>query len=207
MRRVVNIGTVTYALCLYLTFFLYSPTISIHAIQEAMQLKDAELLEEYVDFSAVQNSIKAQLKSELILKAAEHESQTELSNPLLMAELAYATKMVEEFIELFLSRDGLSRLFAMSSDNRSGPIAVDAQRFVSSLRSERFIGQGDFEFKALRTIQVKGYDEHGKELKFILTFRYARWILTGVILDLRHSNSKNIMNFISNYQLNMKVEK
>ena len=113
-KKLVILGVTGYLLGLYLIFFLYSPTIAVNAIKQAMHEKNADLLSNYVDFNAIQKSILFQINAELILKSSAQRESVQESDPVLFARVSNVTKAVEGFIGSFLSRNGLARLFEMS---------------------------------------------------------------------------------------------
>lgn len=200
-RTVAGIGLIIYVLCFYLTFFLYAPNVSVNAIKQALQQKDAELLEDYIDFRAIQNSVKAQIKAEIFLNASGRRYQSEVAKPLLMTEVSSAIKMVEDFIELFLSKEGFTRLFEMDGGPLNTSTAINARKLISELQAEAFIESGDFEFTSYRTIKVRGYNsDNGKEHTFIFTFRYLRWVLTDIIIALDNLENRKVIKFINKFQ-------
>lgn len=199
-RKAASIGVIIYILCAYLAFFLYSPRLSVNEIKQALQQKDAELLDDYIDFRAIQNSLKAQIKAEIILNASEQINQFEVAKPLLMTEVSYAIRMVEDFIELFISKEGFSRLFKMDAKSLNNGKATDARKLVYGLQSEAFIESDSFEFTSYRTIQVRGYSGSGKQHEFIFTFRYVKWVLTDINIGMGSVDNKKVIKFIQKFQ-------
>mgnify|MGYP002638176635 CR=1 FL=1 len=148
-KKLVVLGGIGYLLGLYLVFFLYSPTIAVNAIKQAMHEKNADLLSNYVDFSAIQKSILFQINAELILKSSAQRKSVQESDPVLLARVSNVTKAVEGFIGSFLSRNGLARLFEISNSSFVDPHFVSTKNYISSLHDEQFIFPNDFEYKSL----------------------------------------------------------
>ena len=195
-KKLVVLSGIGYLLGLYLVFFLYSPTIAVNAIKQAMHEKNADLLSNYVDFNAIQKSILFQINAELILKSSAQRESVQESDPVLLARVSNVTKAVEGFIGSFLSRNGLARLFEMSDSVLVDPQYLSTKNYISSLQDEQFILNNDFEYKSLGEIQVKGLSKNGREHYFILTFRLSRWVLTDYIYDLNGVSSDEIVRFI-----------
>jgi len=200
VKEIVGIGTIVYILCLYLAFILYSPTIAFNAIREAIQLKDAASLERYVDFKSVQDSVKLQIKTELILNASRVQKESGQSSQQLINEVAAASSLVDDFIDSFVSQEGLSRLFKIDLEQSKKSRPIDTEKYVSMLQSEEFIGQGDFNYLTFGTIQMSGYTDQGNELKFIFAFRYLKWVLTDIRIDLGNVENQKIVQFMNNFR-------
>ncbi len=100
-RKIIVLGLIAYLLCVYVTYILYSPKISVTAIEQALQQKNVEKLDYYIDYSSIQQGLIAQLKTELILKASQRSGQLDATDPITVAKVSYATKVVEDFVHLF----------------------------------------------------------------------------------------------------------
>jgi UDP-GlcNAc:undecaprenyl-phosphate/decaprenyl-phosphate GlcNAc-1-phosphate transferase len=200
LKKRVSLGMTAFFLSMYIAFFLYSPNITVNAIKQSMQQKKTDGIENYIDFTAIQHSLKAQLKAELILKASDKKTKTEIANPFFMAMISESTKMVEDFIELFISKNGLSRLFEMDMEHSISPQATEARKVISVLRSVTNFNSNDTKFLSYNTIQLKVGSNNGSEHSLVFTFKYFRWVLTDIIIDLRDVDDKKIINFISYFQ-------
>jgi len=199
-KKTIILGSIAYALCIYLTYILYSPTISRNVIKQSLQQMDVDDLDVYVDFPAIKNSLKNQLKTELILKASKKKENSKLSNQLLMEMISDATRMVEEFVELFVSQNGLSRLFEMDAEYSNSTQTSAARKAVSTLQLVTKSHDNDFTVLSFNKIQIKAETGNEVEHHFIFTFRYFRWVLTDIVIDLRNVDDKKIIDFISLFQ-------
>ena len=159
------------------------------------------MLGNYIDFKSIQHSLKVQLKTELILKAGEHKKESGLSRDLLIAEVADAGRLLEDFIDSFVSTAGLTRLFLIDSSTSGQSQLIDARKHVSVLQSDKFIGMGDIEYHSFMTVRLKGVSVSGKSHQFVFTFRYLRWVLTDIIVDLTDVDNNKVINFINKFQL------
>lgn len=199
-KKIVLIGSIAYILGIYLAYFLYSPSISFNAIKHAMQQKDVELLDDYIDFSSIQLGVMNQLKNELILKAAENKIESKVSSPLFIANVSNSINMLEDFLGLLFSKNGLSRLFDMDENNLRTSAAIETRKYISNLQSESFISKDGFDFISFRKIEVNGYSENEKQHKLIFTFRYTRWILTDIRMGWGDIDSEKITKFIKEFK-------
>ena len=197
IKEYLSIGTVVYIACVYFAYILYAPTIAVDALRQALQQKDAELLAKYIDFEQVRTSLKTQIKTQLILKASELHQGAGKSSDRLITEVAEAVKLVEDFVDSFLSKQGVAWFFKLETASPVEPGAVEAEKYVSQLQSKRVIGFDDVEFHSFRSIQLNGMTDQGKQLKLVLTFRYLRWVLTEVKLDLHDVDNAKVIKFIN----------
>ncbi len=198
-KKKVITGLLVYIFCWYLVYFFYSPVLTINEIESALKQKNADLLDEYIDFNTLQHSVITQLKTDLIFKATEKKQLNGIADPQFVTNITYTNKLVEDVIKLFLSKHGISRLFDMSEINSVTPSTIRARNFISGLQSEFFIQNNSVEFKSFGTIEINGLNENGMQHKFILTFRYFRWFLTDIILDLQKVDDQKVIEFISHF--------
>jgi hypothetical protein len=198
-KKVAIAVSFAYFLCWYLVYIFYSPIVTIRVIENALKQKNVELLDDYIDFNSIQHSVISQLKTDLILKATEKKELKGISDPLFIANVSSSNKMIEDFIKLFLSKNGFFRLFEMSESNLDTPNTIHARNFISSLQSESFIKDDSIYLRSFRSIEVNGYNKSGLQHKFILTFRYYRWVLTDFIIDLHEVEDKKVIKFISHF--------
>ena len=197
IKEYFGVGPVAYVLCVYFAYILYAPTIAVDALRQAVQQKDTELLANYIDFESVRESVKRQIKTELILKASEQHQETGKSSDRLITEVSEAVKLVEDFVDSFLSKEGLARVFTSQEDTSPKSGTPGSEKYVSLLQSKNVIGLDDVEFHSFGSIQLNGFTDQGSQLKFILSFRYLRWVLTEVKLDLHDVDNAKIVKFIN----------
>ena len=201
MRRALTLGGFFYLLLVYLTYFLYSTGVSTDAFKQAVQQKSIEQLDQYIDYEAVQSSIKQQLKIEILSEASIYQSKGGNEKPVGFLEMTLAIKMIEDTIDSYITREGSSKLFQwLAKDNHENSKISKAKKYLTQLQSDQFINFRHWHFTSFNSIETMSYDQDGREYKFVFTFDGLRWVITDVILNLQDIDSKKIVSFIEQFR-------
>lgn len=201
MRRALTLGGFFYLLLVYLTYFLYSTGVSTDAFKQAVQQKSIEQLDQYIDYEAVQSSIKQQLKIEILSEASVYQSKGENEKPVSFLEMTLAIKIIEDYIDSYITREGSSKLFQwLAKDNHENSKISKAKKYLTQLQSDQFINFRHWHFTSFNSIETMSYDQDGREYKFVFTFDGLRWVITDVILNLQDIDSKKIVSFIEQFR-------
>ena len=201
MRRALTLGGFFYLLLVYLTYFLYSTGASADAFKHAVQQKSIEQLDQYIDYKAVQSSIKQQLKIKILSEASVYQSKGENEKPVSFLEMTLAIKIIEDYIDSYITREGSSKLFQwLAKDNHENSKLSKAKKYLTQLQSDQFINFRHWHFTSFNSIETMSYDQDGREYKFVFTFDGLRWVITDVILNLQDIDSKKIVSFIEQFR-------
>ena len=201
MRRALTLGGFFYLLLVYLTYFLYSTGASADAFKHAVQQKSIEQLDQYIDYEAVQSSIKQQLKIEILSEASVYQSKSENEKPVGFLEMTLAIKIIEDYTGSYITREGSSKLFQwLAKDNHENSKISKAKKYLTQLQSDQFINFRHWHFTSFNSIETMSYDQDGREYKFVFTFDGLRWVITDVILNLQDIDSKKIVSFIEQFR-------
>ena len=199
--KLLSIAVAGYILCIYLVYFLYSPSIAVGAIRQAMQEQNADLLDDYVDFNALQQSLLAQVNAELVLKASVQVKEDDEARSLVLHRVSNVMQSVEDFIGPFVSRNGLARLFEEKNGFPDDPKLAGTKKYIASLQSDEFMGDGGFEFVSFGVIRMKGFNANGDAHHFEFSFTGVRWELTDFIIDLHDVSSDQVVRFIKSFDV------
>ncbi len=201
MRRALKLGGFFYLLLVYLTYFLYSTGASADAFKHAVQQKSIEQLDQYIDYKAVQSSIKQQLKIKILSEASVYQSKGENEKPVSFLEMTLAIKIIEDYIDSYITREGSSKLFQwLAKDNHENSKISKAKKYLTQLQSDQFINFRHWHFTSFNSIETMSYDQDGREYKLVFTFDGLRWVITDVILNLQDIDSKKIVSFIEQFR-------
>ena len=201
MRRALTLGGFFYLLLVYLTYFLYSTGVSTDAFKQAVQQKSIEQLDQYIDYKAVQSSIKQQLKIKILSEASVYQSKGENEKPVSFLEMTLAIKIIEDYIDSYITTEGSSKLFQwLAKDNHENSKISKAKKYLTQLQSDQFINFRHWHFTSFNSIETMSYDQDGREYKFVFTFDGLRWVITDVILNLQDIDSKKIVSFIEQFR-------
>ena len=201
MRRALTLGGFFYLLLVYLTYFLYSTGASADAFKHAVQQKSIEQLDQYIDYKAVQSSIKQQLKIEILSEASIYQSEGGNEKPVGFLEMTLAIKMIEDYRDSYITREGSSKLFQwLAKDNHENSKLSKAKKYLTQLQSDQFINFRHWHFTSFNSIETMSYDQDGRQHKLVFTFDGLRWVITDVILNLQDIDSKKIVSFIEQFR-------
>lgn len=195
MQKSVTTGIILYLILVYLTYVLYAIGESDDNIRQAIQTRDISLLEDYVDFEALRDSLKRQIKTDLLFKATQSD-EGDSNRSIALREISIANSLVEDFVDLYVSSTGIEKLFDLESNSGQSKNSGKAGNVVRQLKSDRFINLAEGRIKSLTTVQVLGFDQAGRAYEFIFTFRLIKWVLTDIRLDLKDINAGQVVDFI-----------
>jgi hypothetical protein len=182
-------------------FVLFSMSGSVETLRLAMKQKNIDTLDTYVDFESIQQSWKQQIKLEFLLRTSINNQEVAEIESVDMIEIALASNLAEDLIDLYVSRVGLVRLFRLNEGGYRSPKASEAKKLFSVLSSDNFINRHDRKFTSWNKFEVRGYDARGRKYVLVFTFDYIRWVLTDIVIDLSSFEQEKVINFIKSLHL------
>jgi hypothetical protein len=200
MRNAQTLGGVVYLLLVYLTYFLYSTGVSANGFKQAIQQKNIDQLDQYIDYESLQSSIKQQLKLEIFSKAYSYQNKQANGTSIEILEMTLAINLVEDYIDSYVSREGASKLFQVVKNNQENRKHRKTKEYLTQLRSDKFINFKNWRFRSVNSIEAVSYDQVGREYKFVFTFDFLRWELTDVIINLNGIDSIQVVSFIKKFR-------
>lgn len=196
MLKSTYLGIAIYILLLYLMIVFVSATGSIEALRVAIQQKNADDVDTYVDFDSLRESWKRQVKLELFSESSVRSGSEVEDQQGGFRDVILASNLIENFIDTYVSKAGLLLLFRSleKRDNDSGE--SKANKLYLELGSENFVNRNDVEFVSWNKLKIRGYDSSDREYVLEFTLRYHRWILTDIVFDLRYVEPHHVKNFL-----------
>lgn len=196
MLKSTYLGIAIYILLLYLMIVFVSATGSIEALRVAIQQKNADDVDTYVDFDSLRESWKRQVKLELFSESSVRSGSEVEDQQGGFRDVILASNLIENFIDTYVSKAGLLLLFRSleKRDNDSGE--SKANKLYLELGSEKFVNRNDVEFVSWNKLKIRGYDSSDREYVLEFTLRYHRWILTDIVFDLRYVEPHHVKNFL-----------
>ena len=200
MRCTLTLGGFFYLLLVYLTYFLYSTGASAEAFKQAVEQKNIDQLEHYIDLESVRSSIKQQVTIEILSEAPAFQDKGGNETLVGFLEMTLAIKLIENYIDSYITREGVSKLFQLVNNSNEGGELSKVRSYLTLLQSDQFISFMRWRFTSFNTIEAVSFDQHGREYKFVFTFNALRWVLTDVILSLHDIDSTKIVSFIEKFR-------
>ena len=196
VKMTAKIGILAYLCLVYLTYVLYAIGESDDNIRQAIQTRDVGLLENYVDFVSVRESLKQQIKSELFFKVT-HNFKDSSQQSIGLREMSLVNDLVDDFVDLYVSDSGVEKLFYLDRNHVQSEDSGKADNIIKQLKSDKFINLEKGQFTSLTTVETQGHDRDGRAYKFIFSFRYLRWVLTDIRLDLEGISADDVVGVIN----------
>jgi hypothetical protein len=103
-------------------WFWASPLIAMHALKASAQAGDRDALADEVDFPAVRESLKSQLKAAVVGKLAERKDG---SNAIAALGAMFAVTIADGVIDAVISPDGIRTLVAQGKVHVAGQTQTD----------------------------------------------------------------------------------
>jgi len=200
MLKSTHLGIAIYLLLFCLIVVLLSATGSVEALKVAIQQKNVDTIDTYVDFDSLRKSWKQQVKIELFLKSSLHNRNGAGVEYVDLGESILASNLIEDFIDIYVSKAGLFRLFRIIERRNGDSNESKANRLFHVLSSEKFINRNDMEIVSWNKFKIKGYDASDRKYVLEFTLTYYRWILTDIVFDLRYIEQDQVINFIKSLQ-------
>lgn len=181
MKRVL-VGLVVLGLagCVYAL-----PYIAVNDLKESVKAKDAEAIEERVDFVRLRMSLKDQFNSVMMAKMDE-ESDKIKNNPFMGLGMMLASSMVDKMVDASITPAGLRRMMAGEKPIQKKSVKEDgkeAERVDSQFEEARMGYDSDSKFSVYVPSRSKKTGEV-KEVRLVLRRDGLTWRLTDVILPL-----------------------
>lgn len=167
------------ALIALVAYTAAGPYLTVNAIRDAVQARDAAALSQQVDFPALRSSLKAQVSDRL---AREFGTQAR-DNPLAAFGLGVANSLAGGIVEAMVTPAGLGAVMEGRNvwDRASGapmPSGGAADARPEPLHEARYRFESPSRFTA--TVQ----DDRGRPVAFVLTREGLRWRLSDIRLPL-----------------------
>ncbi|GHU42272.1 membrane protein [Betaproteobacteria bacterium] len=128
-------------------WFYATPYFTLRSIHSAIEAQDVRALSQYVDFPALKESIKANLRVKMTEAIAQTHNNNPYGNVLGAAASQLALQMVDPVLDAALTPESIAALLqgknsnASGSDKRDNPLGFIA----SGKKSERSTGYQNFD--------------------------------------------------------------
>lgn len=156
------------------------PYMTIRAIGQAVQARDAAALSEEVDFPALRSSLKAQLVDRIAREAGAGAQD----NPFAAFGLTIASGLAGGLVDAMVTPAGLG---AMMEGRRTwdrigtGPSPDPG---TGDVAGKRPLQDAEHRFESLSRFTATVHDASGRPVVFVLTRKGLRWRLSDIRLPL-----------------------
>lgn len=151
-KRILTGGAIGLVLAVFVGAYFASPVLALHSLTEAAKAGDRAKLERLVDFTAVRDSLKSQLKTAMT-RAFEQDPELR-DNPFAAFGQLLMVGVVDKAVDAFATPDAIALMVATSraptkiSPSEQGPRVETAKPRAKSDTEIRYGYQGLDLFKA-----------------------------------------------------------
>lgn len=162
------------------------PYLTIRAIGDAVQARDAAALARQVDFPALRSSLKAQLADRIVREAGDGARD----NPIAAFGLTIATGLAGGVVDAMVTPAGLGAMMEgrRTWDHISGGPSSDAAA-TRDAAEPRPLQDAEHRFESLSRFTATVHDDAGRPVVFVFTRDGLRWKLSDIRLPLREQGS------------------
>ena len=142
-----------------------SPWLTLHELRSAVRNRNADAVAKHVDFPALRESLKIQMKTAMTLKAVKDEHSAALA-------AAFASSMTDQFVDALVTPEGLRQLMAAAEAERSAP-KTEPSLFDKSSTS----------YQSLNRFAVTIHENGQDKGRVLLDRQGLSWKVVGIEID------------------------
>jgi hypothetical protein len=184
-KRIIIIGSI---LVIFVAYFFASPFIAVYSLRNGIENSDSEKISQHVDFSALRQCLKEQVKT---YQAEKVEIADDNEHPLASLVTSLSSKFTDVLVDSIITPKGIGRILKgrskLKKDFASYNEETDEQtEKSSSSRSgeKNFFCKAQFGFLSLSRFFVKipSKDMDKGDYEFIFTRTGLSWKLSEAII-------------------------
>lgn len=164
-------------------YYLASPYLAIQGLRSGFLSRNADQVNQYIDYPSLQSDLKAQLGS-MMLKSMLSDPEM-AANPFSGFAIAMITPMVNSMVDTYVTPSGMKTILEASSTQQSG-VSQDqtAQNLVERKREfDKALQSVSMGYDGLDKFHLTAAADDGKKTKLIFNRQsFAEWKLKSVIL-------------------------
>ncbi len=158
------------------------PYMTLRAIGNAAQDRDARALAKQVDFPALRGSLKAQLTDRIVREAGDGAHD----NPLAALGLTVATGLAGGLVDAMVTPLGLGAMMeGRRTWDRVGNVPPPVGDPSDAASRPRPLQGAEHRFESLSRFTATVHDDQGRPVVFVLTRRGLAWKLSDIRLPLQ----------------------
>lgn len=164
-------------------YYLASPFLAIQELRTGFLSKNADQVNQYIDYPSLQSDLKAQLGS-MMLKTMQSDPEM-AANPFSGFAMAMITPMVNSIVDTYVTPSGMKTILeAPSTQQSSASPDQTAQNLVERKREfDKALQKTTMGYDGLHKFQLTATADDGKKTKLVFNRQgFAEWKLNSVIL-------------------------
>lgn len=156
-----------------------APYLTVSNLKTGIVENDAELLSENIDFPVFRQNLKNRFSAAMMRNAGAAFG----NNPFTAVASRFASTMVEEVVDSFVTPSGLAKLMAGDKPYRSRPGRGNRPAAESPNRDDLF-KNARFSYDSLSRFSIRVPTDTGDEVRFILERDGISWMLVDMVVPI-----------------------
>jgi len=160
-----------------------SPYWTMHQLRAAAEAGDPEALQQYVDFPALRESIKAEIQEHVVGQALADQKPED--NPFAGLGTMIANAMLGPMVDAMITPAGIAAMTRGKPDSKAAAATSQPTQPPATSGSKKDAGHARYEYDGLNRVLVKFESEGSTEKSPALVFRREgpfSWKLAQLIL-------------------------
>jgi hypothetical protein len=192
------LGGMIYFALILVCIFLFTASKTVVGLQNAIELRDTDLMMKYISITSIQKSIGAQLSSKLLDTSVRMNSELSDSD-LGLAEISLALAVINEYAAIYISRAGVEKMFQLSNSQATMSEDKKVGRIYETFKSKEFMVNSSLQFISPLKLKASGLDNSNRQYQFIFELKSHRWVLTDILLDMNNISTQDIIEYLSKF--------
>lgn len=164
-------------------YYLTSPYIAIQGLKSGFLSKNADQVNQYIDYPSLQSDLKAQLGL-MMLRSMQADPEM-AANPSSGFAMAVITPMVNSMVDTYITPSGMRSILEAGSLQQTGAIQDQtAQNLVERKKEfDQALQKTSMGYDGLNKFQLTATADGGKKTELVFNRQgFAEWKLKSVIL-------------------------
>jgi len=174
MKKIASI--VIFVLVVIAGYVAAGPFLTAYSIRTALVDQNSQKLSENIDFPALRQNVKDQLRAIMMEKASAELKD----NPFAAVATGFAAKMADGVVDAVVTPGGLANLMEKKKKSKSNDESKETSDSPS--KKENLLENARYSYDSLSKFSVWVPNDKGEELRFVLKREGLSWKLVNVVI-------------------------
>lgn len=181
LKKRLVVGGFSLAAALTAGYYLASPFLALNGLKNSFANKDADKVNQYIDYPALREDLKGQLMAAAIKNM---QSDPEMSsNPFSGFATAIVGPMVNAMVDSYVTPSGMKTVMALSSGEQASQDETSQNLSQRAKDLNEALKKTSFSYEGLDKFGVTATGDNGDKTKLVFARSgFADWKLRGVVL-------------------------
>jgi len=164
-------------------YYLASPYLAIQGLRNGFLSRNADQVNQYIDYPSLQSDLKAQLGT-IMLKSMQSDPEM-VANPFSGFAMAMITPMVNSMVDTYVTPSGMKSVLEASTTQQSGTIQDQTTQNLVERKKEfdKALQKTSMGYDGLNKFQLTATADDGRITKLVFNRQgFSEWKLKSVVL-------------------------